>query len=113
MLEYALRPALMQGLNAHLRGELICPSDSGYDAARKVWNGMIDKYPAMIVRCADVVDVVRAVQFARAHHLLVAVRSGGHSINGSSICDSGMVIDLSCMKGIRIAPEQKTVWAQA
>src|SRR6266566_4661225 len=80
MLEYALRPSIMQELEVHLRGELICPNDQGYEAARKVWNGMIDKYPAAIVRCADVVDVVHAVQFARAHHLLVAVRSGGHSL---------------------------------
>src|ERR671925_42560 len=100
MLEYALRPPIMQDLKAHLRGELISPNDQGYDTARKVWNGMIDKYPAALVRCADVVDVVHAVQFARDHHLLVAVRSGGHSMSGSSVCDGGMVIDLSCMKGI-------------
>jgi FAD/FMN-containing dehydrogenase len=74
---------------------------------------MINKYPALIVRCADVVDVVTTVQFARDHHQLVAVRSGGHSISGSSVCDGGMVIDLSCMKGIRIDPEKRTAWAQA
>jgi len=113
MLEYALRPAIMQGLKAHLCGELICPNDRRYDTSRKVWNGMIDKYPAAIVRCADVVDVVTTVQFARAHHLLVAVRSGGHSISGSSVCDGGIVIDLSCMKDIWVDPEKKTAWAQA
>ncbi len=113
MLEYALRPSIMQELEVHLRGELICPNDQGYEAARKVWNGMIDKYPAAIVRCADGVDVVHAVQFARDHQLLVAVRSGGHSMSGSSVCDGAMVIDLSGMKGIRVDAEQKTAWAQA
>ena len=113
MLEYALRPSIMQDLKAHLRGELICPNDSGYDAARKVWNGVIDKYPAAIDRCADVVDVVTAVRFARDHHLLVAVRSGGHSVSGSSVCDGGIVIDLSRMKGIRVDPAKQTAWAGA
>jgi FAD/FMN-containing dehydrogenase len=92
--------ALLQDLKGHLHGELICPDDHNYDAARRVWNGMIDKYPAAIVRCADVVDVVTAVRFARNQHMHVAVRSGGHSVTGSSVCDEGMVIDLSRMKGI-------------
>ena len=113
MLKYALHPTVLQDLKADLRGELICPNDSGYDAARKVWNGMVDKYPALIIRCADVADVVTTVQFARDQHLLVAMRSGGHSISGSSVCDGGMVIDLSCMKGIWVNPEKKTAWAQA
>ena len=113
MLQYALRPVIMQDLKDHLRGELICPNDSGYDAARKVWNGMIDKYPAAIVRCADVVDVVTAVRFARDHHLSVSVRSGGHSVSGSSVCDGGMVIDLSRMKGIWVDPAKQTAWAGA
>ena len=113
MLQYALHPAIIQDLKAHLHGELICPYDHGYDAARRVWNGMIDKYPAAIVRCADVVDVVTAVRFARDHHLLVAVRSGGHSVCGSSVCDGGIVIDLSGMKGIWVDPAKQTAWAQA
>jgi FAD binding domain/Berberine and berberine like len=113
MLQYAPHPTVLQDLKADLRGELICPNESGYDAARKVWNGMVDKYPAVIIRCADVADVVTSVQFARDHHLLVAVRSGGHSISGSSVCDGGMVIDLSCMKGIWVNPAKQTAWAQA
>lgn len=112
MLEFALHPTLVQYFKARLHGELICPNDHRYDAARKVWNGMIDTYPALIVRCDDVADVVHAVQFARDHSLLVAVRGGGHSMSGSSVCDGGMVIDLSCMKGIWIDPKQKTAWAQ-
>jgi FAD/FMN-containing dehydrogenase len=113
MFEQALHPTVLQDLKAHLHGELICPNDSDYDASRKVWNGMIDKYPALIVRCADVVDVFNTIQFTRDHHGLAAVRSGGHSISGSSVCNGGMVIDLSCMKGIRINPEKRTAWAQA
>src|SRR5437764_4873143 len=113
MIEHALNPAPLQDLKAHLHGELICPDNRRYDASRTVWNGIIEKYPAVIVYCADVADVVHAVQFARDSHLLVAVRGGGHSVSGSSVCDGGMVIDLSRMKGIWIDPEQKTAWAQA
>ena len=113
MLQYALHPTVLQDLKADLRGELLCPNESGYDAARKVWNGMIDKYPALIIRCVDVVDVVTTVQFARDHHLSVSVRSGGHSVSGSSVCDGGMVIDLSRMKGIWVDPAKQTAWAGA
>jgi FAD/FMN-containing dehydrogenase len=113
MRECALRPALLEDLKGHLHGELICPGDHDYDAARRVWNGMIEKYPAAIVRCADVVDVVTAVRFARDQRVLVAVRSGGHSVNGSSVCDGGIVIDLSRMKGIWIDPVKQTAWAGA
>lgn len=113
MVKQALHPIVLQDLQAQLRGELICPNDPGYDASRRVWNGMIEKYPAMIVRCADVADVVTAVQFAREHRWLVAVRSGGHSISGSSVCDGGMVIDLSGLKGIHIDPARRTAWVQA
>jgi len=113
MLEHTLNPATLQDLKAHLHGELICPNDHCYGAARKVWNGMIDRYPTVIVCCADVADVVHAIQFARDHHLLVAVRGGGHSVSGSSVCDGGMVIDLSRMKGIWIDLERKTAWVQA
>ncbi len=113
MIEQASKSAPLQDLKAHLHGELIGPNDRSYDASRTVWNGMIEKYPAVIVYCSDVADVVSAVQFARDYHLLVAVRGGGHSISGSSVCDGGMVIDLSRMKGIWIDPGQQTAWAQA
>src|SRR5713101_9312188 len=113
MLEHTLNPATLQDLKAHLHGELICPNDHCYGAARKVWNGMIDRYPTVIVCCADLADVVHAIQFARDHHLLVAVRGGGHSVSGSSVCDGGMVIDLSRMKGIWIDLERKTACVQA
>ena len=113
MLEQTSALATLQDLKAHLHGELIGPNDYGYNANRKVWNGMIEKYPALIVRCAKVADVISAIQFARDHHLLVAVRGGGHSVNGSSVCNGGVVIDLSRMKGIWIDLERKTAWVQA
>ncbi len=113
MFEQARSLTVPQDLKARLRGVLICKGDEDYDSARRVWNGMIDKYPAVIVRCADVVDVVTAVEFARSKHLLVAVRSGGHSVSGSSVCNGGIVIDLSRMKGIRVDSKKRTAWAQA
>jgi FAD/FMN-containing dehydrogenase len=111
--EHVLHPAAVRDLKAHLHGELIEPSDRGYHTARKVWNVRIDKYPTLIVRCIDQADMVSTVQFARRHQLLVAVRGGGHSLNGSSVCDGGIVIDLSRMKGICIDSRQRTAWAQA
>ncbi|HEX6109780.1 MAG TPA: FAD-binding oxidoreductase [Ktedonobacteraceae bacterium] len=113
MLEQVLHPPILQNPGDHMRGELIRPNDSGYDAARKVWNGMVDKYPALIIRCADQADVISAIRFAQSQHLSVAVRSGGHSLCGSSVCDGGMVIDLSRMKDICIDPARRTARAQA
>jgi FAD/FMN-containing dehydrogenase len=92
-----------------LRGTLIRPGEAGYDAARMVYNGMIDRRPAMIVRCADVGDVIRAVRFARDNALLLAVRGGGHNAGGLGVCDDGLVIDLSGMRGIRVDPAARTV----
>src|SRR5512143_1744408 len=85
-----------------LSGELVLPGDPGYDAGRRVWNGMIDRYPAMIAWCADDGDVIKSVDFARSHSLLVAVRGGGHNVAGNAVCDNGIVIDLSRMKGIEV-----------
>jgi FAD/FMN-containing dehydrogenase len=99
----------IQDFKSRLRGELIRPGDAGYDAARTVYNGSIDKHPALIARCTDVADVIVAVNFARDHQLTLAVRSGGHNGAGLGMCDYGLVIDLSCMKGIRVDPAQRTV----
>ena len=85
-----------------LRGEFIQPQDAGYDAARQVYNGMIDRRPGAIARCADVADVIAAVNFAREHKLLLAIRAGGHNAGGLGLCDDGLVIDLSRMRGIRV-----------
>jgi FAD/FMN-containing dehydrogenase len=87
-----------------LRGEIIRPGDDEYENARRVWNGMIDKHPAMIVRCAGVADVITAVNFARSNGIPVSVRGGGHNVAGNALCDGGMVIDLSRMKAIRVDP---------
>jgi hypothetical protein len=95
-----------------LRGELVLPDDSGYDEARRVWNGMIDRRPAMIARCAETSDVVAAVGFARSEGLAVAVRGGGHNVAGNATCDGGLVIDLSPMKAARVDADARTVRAQ-
>lgn len=104
----ALEESVIAGLQASLRGVLIQPGDPGYDAARQVYNAMIDKRPALIARCADVADVIAAVNFGRENNLLVAVRGGGHNGAGLGICDNGLVIDLSSMKGIRVDPVDRT-----
>ena len=96
-----------------LRGELLRNSDEGYDEARTVFNAMIDRHPGLIVRCAGVADVISAVNFARTNELLVAVRGGGHNVAGSAVCDGGIVIDLSQMKGIRIDPAARKVHAES
>jgi FAD/FMN-containing dehydrogenase len=99
----------VETLRSQLRGTLFHPDDPGYDDARKVYNGMIDKRPALLARCADVADVMAAVNFAREHDLLLAVRGGGHSGPGLGTCDDGLVIDLSGMKGVRVDPRERTV----
>src|SRR6202795_4847330 len=96
---------------ASLRGELIEPGDASYDAARKVYNAMIDRRPRLIARCADVADVMAAVKFGREQKLLVAVRGGGHNAGGLGVCDDGLVIDLSPMTYVRVDPKKKTVLA--
>ncbi|HML22442.1 MAG TPA: FAD-binding oxidoreductase [Aggregatilinea sp.] len=98
-------------LQQAMRGQVILPSHPEYDAARRVWNGMIDKYPAMIARCTGVADVIAAVNFAREHNILVAVRGGGHNVAGHATCDGGLVIDLSAMKGIHVDPVKRTARA--
>jgi FAD/FMN-containing dehydrogenase len=98
-------------LKASLRGGMIEPHEAGYDDARKVYNGMIHKKPRLITRCADVADVIRSVNFAREHHLLLAVRSGGHNAGGLGVCDDGLVIDLALMKYTRVDPTALTVTA--
>jgi FAD/FMN-containing dehydrogenase len=105
--------ATVDKLRASLHGQLIQPGDAGYDDARKVWNGMIDRHPALIVRCADGADVISAVNFARTENLLVAVRGGGHNVAGFGTCDDGIVIDLSPMKKIEVDPVARTARAQA
>jgi FAD/FMN-containing dehydrogenase len=103
----------LESLRGSLRGPVIGPDDEGYDAARAIWNGAIDRRPACVARCTGVADVAAAVRFARDRDLLVAVRSGGHGVGGHAVCDGGLVIDLSLMKGIRVDPAARTARAEA
>jgi hypothetical protein len=103
----------VRAFTAHLRGEVIRPGDVAYDGARRVFNAMIDKYPALIVRCADAADVGKAVRFAREQGLAVSVRGGGHNVAGFAVNDGGLVIDLMSMKGIRVDPTEYTAVAQS
>ena len=104
-----LRTVLGEDFAASFRGELVGPGDDDYDARRAVYNGMIDRRPGLIARCNDVADVIAAVDAARRHDLLVAIRSGGHNGGGLGTCDDGLVIDLSAMRGIRVDPAARTV----
>ena len=104
----ALDKATVEEFRTRLRGKLILPGDDAYEEARKVNNGMIDKHPGLIVRCVDVADVIASVNFAREHHLLLAVRGGGHNGPGLATCDDGLVIDLSELKGVNVDPKQRT-----
>src|SRR5258706_9089950 len=107
-----LDPAAIQALRTSLRGPVLAPGDEGYDAARKVWNGLIDRYPALIARPLDEDDVARAIAFARAEHLPLAVRGGGHSVAGFGTNDGGLVIDLGLMKGVTVDAAARTARAQ-
>jgi hypothetical protein len=100
-------------LERSFRGQLVRPEDGAYDEHRQVWNGSVDRSPALIGRCARAEDVVVALKLARETGLPIAVRSGGHSFPGSSVCDGGVVIDLGLMKGIRVDPDERTARAQA
>src|SRR4030066_82303 len=102
-----LDSSAVESLKTDLRGPLLFPGDDGYDASPPVWNAMIDRRPALAVRCAGVNDIKRAVDFARAHGLLTSVKGGGHNIAGSAVCDGGLLIDLSGMRSVRVDPEAR------
>ena len=110
--EAVLEETTVEEFRASLRGDLVSPSSEGYDEARLIWNPMRDKRPALIARCTGVADVIEAVNFARTHNLLVAVRGGGHNLAGSASCDGGIMIDLSLMKGVYVDPKAKTARVQ-
>jgi FAD/FMN-containing dehydrogenase len=99
----------LDDLAEQLTGSLIAPQDRGYDAARRIWNGMIQRRPAAIARCADADDVATAIRFARAHELPIAVRGGGHNVAGTAVCTGGIVVDLSPMRAVRIDRSRRTV----
>ena len=102
-----------QKLAASLRGSLVYPHDAGYDQARTVWNASINKRPSLVVRCLGVSDVMRALEYAHDEKLTVAVRGGGHNVAGHAVCDDGLVIDLSPMKGMRVDPQARTARVQS
>jgi FAD/FMN-containing dehydrogenase len=110
--EMAVDAAGIEAFRQLLSGELVCPRDQGYDAARAVWNGMIDRRPALIAYCANRQDVIEAVKFARSTGILTAVRSGGHNIAGASLCDGGLVIDLSRMNRVTVDSASRTAHAE-
>lgn len=111
--EVSLDEAAVRELEDGFRGQIVRPRDPSYDERRKIWNGSIDRFPALIARCAGVADVIAAVRFAGRTGLVVAVRGGGHSFPGLSTCDGGVVIDLSAMKGVRVDPVARRVRVQA
>src|SRR5262245_30419891 len=108
-----LNNTAIEKFKTSLRGELVQGGDEHYDEARKLWNGMFDRRPAQIARCVGTADVISAVNFARDNRLQVAVRGGGHRFPGHSVCDGGLVIDLSPMRGVRVDPAARTARAQA
>jgi FAD/FMN-containing dehydrogenase len=110
--EIGLTATAIEQFKGSLRGELLCPGDDHYDSARAIHNGMIDRRPALIVRCAGVADVMAAVTFARSHNLVVAVRGGGHGVPGFAVCDGGLMIDLSRMQSVRVDPVGRTARAE-
>lgn len=107
-----LDESAISDFRTRLRGSLLSRDDDGYEQARRVWNGNIDRSPALIARCTGTADVLEAVSFARANHLLVALRGGGHNAAGHGTCDGGLVIDLSPMKGVHVDPLARTAWSQ-
>ena len=103
----AIEPERLDALRSSLRGSVVRPGEAGYDVARSLWNGMIDRKPAAVVRPAGAADVMKAVNFAREHKLLLAVKGGGHNIAGKAACDDGLMIDLSAMKSVHVDPSTK------
>ena len=112
MSQVALEDGTMEQLRTTIGGDVIAPDDEAYDEARRVWNGMIDCHPALVVRCASTADVVAAVAFGREHDLIVSVRGGSHSTPGYSTCDRGIVIDLGPMKRVEVDPAARTARVQ-
>ncbi len=109
----AVEQSAIDELRVNLRGDLLLPRDPGYDDARTIWNAMIDRKPALIARCLGVADVVQCVNFAREQGLLLSIKGGGHNISGLAVCDGGLMIDMSLMRGVWVDHSTNTVHAQA
>jgi FAD/FMN-containing dehydrogenase len=110
--EAVLDPEALQAFVMGVRGRVLQPGDDGYEDARLIWNGLIDRRPALIVQCTGAADVVDSVNFARDHGLLLSIRGGGHNVAGNAVNDGGLVIDLSQMNGVHVDPATQTVRAQ-
>ncbi|MDF2464379.1 MAG: FAD-linked oxidase [Ramlibacter sp.] len=106
-------PEALAAFKAAFRGPVLAPADAGYEEARKVWNAVIDRRPGLIARCTGTMDVVQAVRFAREHRLLHSVRSGGHNIAGLAVCEGGLMIDMSLLRGVWVDAAERTARAQA
>lgn len=106
-------PEALQAFKSAFKGAVLGPEDAAYEEARKIWNAMIDRRPGLIARCSGTSDVVQVVRFARQHRLLVSVRGGGHNIAGLAVCDDGLMIDLSLLRGVWVDPMARTARAQA
>lgn len=106
-----LNSAEVETFKTGLRGDLLCSGDAGYDEARTIWNAMIDRRPALIACCTGAADVMKAVEFARTHNLLISVRGGGHNVPGNAVCEGGLMINLSRMRGVRVDPVRYTARA--
>ena len=104
---------VMEAFVSGVRGAVLRPEDEGYDDARAIWNGLIDRRPALIVQCTGAADVVDAVNFAREQNLLLSIKGGGHNVAGNAVNDGGLVIDLSQMRGVHVDPSTQTVRAKA
>src|SRR5207245_2097069 len=102
-----LQEATLAALKASLRGPLLLPGDAGYDQARQLWNGLIDKRPGLIARCAGVADVIACVHFARTHNVLVSVRGGDHSAAGNALCEGRLMIDLALINSVHVDPRKR------
>lgn len=102
-----LDASVVEALRGAVAGTVFVPGDQTYDDARAVWNAMIDRRPAVIVRCRSATDVIAAVAFAGEHHLPVAIRAGGHNVAGHAVCDDGVMVDLSEMRGVQVDPERR------
>jgi FAD/FMN-containing dehydrogenase len=110
--EPKLDPEVVQALGMQMRGPVLTADDPGYDSARRIWNGLIDRRPAIIAQCTGAADVVDAVNFARENELVVSIRAGGHNVAGNAVNDGGLVIDLSPMRGVHVDPSTRTVRVQ-
>ncbi len=107
-----LQNAKIDEFKARLRGDVLLPGDADYDEVRQIWNAMIDRRPALIARCLGVADVLTCVNFAREHSLPLSIKGGGHNISGLAVCDGGLMVDLSLMRGVWVDPEARSARAQ-